>query len=73
MALCNLFTSPLCCVCLPYCVTCVNHSVLFVGVPHSVICLILQEIRRVWVGYWSQADSTLGQRVAAKLKAASAL
>eukprot|EP00877_Chromochloris_zofingiensis_P011194 jgi/Chrzof1/6328/Cz18g04130.t1 len=32
-----------------------------------------QEIRRVWVGYWSQADSTLGQRVAAKLKAASAL
>ncbi|GIL51758.1 hypothetical protein Vafri_7681 [Volvox africanus] len=27
-----------------------------------------QEIRRIWVGYWSQADPQLGSRVAAKLQ-----
>ncbi len=32
-----------------------------------------QEIRRIWVGYWSQADATLGQKLAAKLMAGGAL
>jgi catalase len=32
-----------------------------------------QEIRRVWVGYMSQADPQLGQRIAAKLQANGAL
>ncbi|GAB4823505.1 hypothetical protein N2152v2_010551 [Parachlorella kessleri] len=32
-----------------------------------------QEIRRVWVGYMSQCDASLGQRLAAKLRAQSAL
>ncbi|GLC39807.1 catalase A [Pleodorina starrii] len=27
-----------------------------------------QEIRRIWVGYWSQADAQLGSRIAAKLQ-----
>jgi hypothetical protein len=27
-----------------------------------------QEIRRIWVGYWSQADPQLGSRIAAKLQ-----
>lgn len=31
------------------------------------------EIRRIWVGYWSQCDAGLGKRLAAKLKQASAL
>lgn len=31
------------------------------------------EIRRVWVGYMSQCDASLGQRLAAKLRAQSAL
>jgi len=29
-----------------------------------------QEIRQIWVGYWSQADATLGQKLDAKLKSA---
>lgn len=33
----------------------------------------LQEIRRVWLGMLSQCDQSLGQKVAAKLQAASAL
>ena len=33
----------------------------------------LQEVRRVWVGYLSQCDSSLGQKVAAKLQANGAL
>lgn len=32
-----------------------------------------QEIRRIWVGYWSQADAQLGQKIAAKLMAGGAL
>lgn len=32
-----------------------------------------QEIRRIWVGYWSQADATLGQKLAAKLQSAGGL
>lgn len=32
-----------------------------------------QEIRRVWVGYATNADAGMGQRLAAKLAAASAL
>lgn len=32
-----------------------------------------QEIRRIWVGYFSQADATLGQKIAMKLQAAGAL
>lgn len=31
------------------------------------------EIRRVWVGYMSQADVKLGQRIAAKLQANGAM
>ena len=31
----------------------------------------LQEVRRVWLGYMSQCDSTLGQKLAAKVQAAS--
>jgi len=31
------------------------------------------EIRRIWVGYWSQCDAGLGQRIAAKLRQAGAL
>lgn len=31
------------------------------------------EIRRVWVGYLSQCDKNLGQRVAAKLQGAGAM
>ncbi|KAJ9519330.1 hypothetical protein QJQ45_023128, partial [Haematococcus lacustris] len=31
------------------------------------------EIRRIWVGYWTQADQTLGGRVAQKLQAMGAL
>ncbi|GFR42897.1 hypothetical protein Agub_g3891 [Astrephomene gubernaculifera] len=32
-----------------------------------------QEIRRIWVGYWSQADPQLGARIAAKLQARGCL
>ena len=32
-----------------------------------------QEVRRVWVGYLSQCDSSLGQKVAAKLQSNGAL
>jgi catalase len=32
-----------------------------------------QEIRRIWIGYWSQCDAQAGQRIAAKLSAAGAL
>lgn len=31
----------------------------------------MQEVRRVWLGYMSQCDSTLGQKLAAKVQAAS--
>ena len=37
------------------------------------LCRCTQEIRRIWVGYWSQADATLGQKIAQKLSAAGAL
>jgi hypothetical protein len=33
----------------------------------------VQEIRRIWLGMLSQCDKSLGQRLAAKLQAASAL
>jgi catalase len=32
-----------------------------------------QEIRRIWVGYLSQCDAGLGQRLAARLQQAAAL
>ncbi|KAL3131644.1 hypothetical protein ABBQ38_007941 [Trebouxia sp. C0009 RCD-2024] len=32
---------------------------------------VTQEVRRVWLGYMSQCDSTLGQKLAAKVQAAS--
>ena len=32
---------------------------------------VLQEVRRVWLGYMSQCDSNLGQKLAAKVQAAS--
>ena len=32
-------------------------------------CSCLQEVRRVWLGYMSQCDSTLGQKLAAKVQA----
>ena len=32
-----------------------------------------QEVRRVWLGYWKQADGELGAKLAVKLQAASAL
>jgi catalase len=32
-----------------------------------------QEIRRIWIGYWSQCDTQAGQRIAAKLAAAGVL
>ena len=35
--------------------------------------VVLQEIRRVWVGYMTQADRKLGQKLAAKLQQSSAL
>mmetsp|Transcript_3164 Transcript_3164/g.6927 ORF Transcript_3164/g.6927 Transcript_3164/m.6927 type:complete len:493 (+) Transcript_3164:169-1647(+) len=31
------------------------------------------EIRRIWVGYWSQCDSNLGQKIAGRLQKAGAL
>jgi hypothetical protein len=34
---------------------------------------LLQEIRRIWIGYWSQCDTQAGQRIAAKLAAAGVL
>ena len=33
----------------------------------------MQEIRRIWVGYMSQCDPKLGQKVAQKLQSAGAL
>ena len=33
----------------------------------------VQEIRRVWVGYLTQMDSGLGQKVASKLQAAGSM
>ena len=33
----------------------------------------LQEIRRVWIGYMSQADAKLGQRLASKLQQTASL
>lgn len=36
-----------------------------------VAFVYLQEVRRVWLGYMSQCDSTLGQKLAAKVQAAS--
>jgi catalase len=41
--------------------------------PSAMLLCALQEIRRIWVGYWSQADAQLGQRLAAKLQAGGAL
>lgn len=32
-----------------------------------------KEIRRIWVGYWSQADAKLGQSIAKALQAGGAL
>jgi catalase len=32
-----------------------------------------REIRRVWVGYWSQCDAGYGQKLAQKLQMAGAL
>ena len=34
---------------------------------------LTSEIRRIWVGYWSQADAALGSRIAAKLQSKGAL
>eukprot|EP00955_Chlamydomonas_euryale_P005048 53894-Chlamydomonas_euryale.AAC.2 len=34
---------------------------------------LTSEIRRIWVGYWTQADATLGGKIAAKLQGAGAL
>lgn len=34
---------------------------------------VLQEIRRIWVGYLSSCDQSLGQRVAQRLQKAGAL
>ena len=31
------------------------------------------EIRRIWVGYWSQADAALGAKIAARLQSKGAL
>ena len=33
----------------------------------------LQEVRRVWLGYMSQCDASLGQRIAAKVQAAGSM
>lgn len=49
---------------------CINACCL---VLHHMSSVLLQEIRRIWVGYWSQADAQLGQRLAAKLQAAGVL
>jgi hypothetical protein len=38
-----------------------------------MLATFLQEIRRVWLGMLSQCDRSLGDRLAAKLQAASAL
>lgn len=35
--------------------------------------LVLQEIRRVWVGYMTQCDAKLGQKIAAKLQQSASL
>lgn len=37
--------------------------------PDSQDLVMLQEVRRVWLGYMSQCDSTLGQKLAAKCQA----
>ena len=37
--------------------------------PDSQKLVMLQEVRRVWLGYMSQCDSTLGQKLAAKCQA----
>lgn len=34
---------------------------------------LLQEVRRVWLGYMSQCDASLGQRIAAKVQAAGSM
>lgn len=34
---------------------------------------VSREVRQIWVGYWSQADPVLGQRIAAQLQQAAAL
>ena len=38
----------------------------------GLLC-VLQEVRRVWIGYLSQCDSRLGQNIAQKLQAKGAL
>ena len=43
------------------------------GVLSHRVLHALQEIRRVWVGYMTQADAELGRKLAAKLKSMSAL
>ena len=35
--------------------------------------LVPQEVRRVWLGYMSQCDASLGQRIAAKVQAAGSM
>lgn len=40
---------------------------------HAGVHLLPQEIRRIWVGYWSQCDAMLGQKIAAKLQSAGGL
>jgi catalase len=34
---------------------------------------LTKEIRRIWIGYWSQADASLGQAIAAKLQSMGCL
>ena len=34
---------------------------------------VTHEIRRIWIGYWSQCDPILGQRIAQLLQQHSAL
>lgn len=37
------------------------------------VSLPVTEVRNVWLGYWSQADASLGQRLASKLQQMNAL
>ena len=48
-------------------------SIPALGTPPLLPFRCSQEIRRIWVGYWSQCDAMLGQKLAAKLHSAGAI
>lgn len=50
-----------------------NSGILHFAVGKSDALCVLQEVRRVWIGYLSQCDARLGQNIAQKLQAKGAL